>query len=179
MTAASRSSRSKSVRQKEPSRASSPIAITWPDELAALPDEAERQMLNDVIRVLFVGDSWLSGGGAELQKSLVCYAANLWQDLAPQDAIEQHLVLNVIRIEIVTRTTAFRAIPSGGSDLSAGIRDFVRLTGTSAKLLEQLDRRRRGVQQKVVVEHVHVEAGGQAIVGAVDLNARNTRKGRV
>ena len=61
---------------------------------------------------------------------------------------------------------------------SAGIRDLLRLTSASAKLLEQLDRRRRGVQQRVVVEHVHVEAGGQAIVGAVGLDAGRVRAGR-
>jgi hypothetical protein len=43
---------------------------------------------------------------------------------------------------------------------------------TFTELLSALDRKRgKGAQQKVTVEHVHVHAGGQAIVGAVASNA--------
>ena len=142
-----------------------------------LPDDADRQTLNDALTMFLADKLWSSDGGEELAKNLVCCATDLWQDLAPQDAVERRLVLAVIRIEIVTCLTGFRAIPSKG-DISVGIRDLLRFTSASAKLLEQLDRRRRGVQQRVVVEHVHVEAGGQAIVGADDLDAGRTRKGR-
>ena len=174
MTAVSRSFRSKSVRQKEPSHAPSPLAVSWPDELAALPDEAERHPPSPVSRRFLI-----ERGRRESGKELLSCAANLWQDLAPQDAVEQQLVLNVLRVEIVTRTTAFQAIPrEGKGDVSANIRDLLRLTSASAKLLEQLDRRRRGVQQRVVVEHVHVAAGGQAIVGAVGLDGGRVRAGR-
>ena len=44
-----------------------------------------------------------------------------------------------------------------------------RLSRTSAALIEALNRHRgKGSQQRVVVEHVNVAAGGQAIVGAVE-----------
>src|SRR4029078_12707842 len=43
-----------------------------------------------------------------------------------------------------------------------------KLSRTYASLLEALNRHRGKGQQKVTVEHVHVHAGGQAIVGAVD-----------
>lgn len=42
-----------------------------------------------------------------------------------------------------------------------------KLSRTFATLLEALHRHRGKAQQKVVVEHVHVHSGGQAIVGAV------------
>jgi hypothetical protein len=42
---------------------------------------------------------------------------------------------------------------------------------TFAQLVDTLDRRRRGGEQKVTVEHVHVHAGGQAIVGSVSTDA--------
>jgi hypothetical protein len=42
-----------------------------------------------------------------------------------------------------------------------------KLSRTSAALLDALNRHRGKGQQKVTVEHVHVNAGGQAIVGAV------------
>jgi hypothetical protein len=43
-----------------------------------------------------------------------------------------------------------------------------RLSRTYATLLEALNRHRGKGQQKVVVEHVHVHAGGQAVVGTVE-----------
>ena len=39
---------------------------------------------------------------------------------------------------------------------------------TFAAQMETLKRYRSGGQQKVIVEHVHVNKGGQAIVGAVN-----------
>ena len=43
-----------------------------------------------------------------------------------------------------------------------------KLSRTYAALLEALNRHRGKGQQKVTVEHVHVHAGGQAIVGMVE-----------
>jgi hypothetical protein len=42
-----------------------------------------------------------------------------------------------------------------------------KLSRTYATLLEALNRHRGKGQQKVTVEHVHVHAGGQAVVGVV------------
>lgn len=39
----------------------------------------------------------------------------------------------------------------------------------SATLLEALNRHRGKGQQKVAVEHVHVHAGGQAVVGMMEV----------
>jgi len=43
-----------------------------------------------------------------------------------------------------------------------------KLSRTFATLLEALNRHRGKAQQKVTVEHVHVHAGGQAVVGVVE-----------
>jgi hypothetical protein len=43
-----------------------------------------------------------------------------------------------------------------------------KLSRTFATLLDALNRKRGNVQQKVTVEHVHVQAGGQAIVGVIE-----------
>ena len=43
-----------------------------------------------------------------------------------------------------------------------------KLSRTYATLLEALNRHRGKGQQKVTVEHVHVHAGGQAVVGMVE-----------
>ena len=51
-----------------------------------------------------------------------------------------------------------------------------RLSRTYALLLEALNRHRGKGQQKVTVEHVHVNAGGQAIVGVVHSDEVNSKK---
>src|SRR5215475_5894588 len=43
-----------------------------------------------------------------------------------------------------------------------------KLSRTYATLMEALNRHRGKGQQKVTVEHVHVHAGGQAVVGSVE-----------
>ncbi|WP_193376124.1 hypothetical protein [Bradyrhizobium japonicum] len=43
-----------------------------------------------------------------------------------------------------------------------------KLSRTYAALLEALNRHRCKGQQKITVEHVHVHAGGQAVVGIVE-----------
>jgi hypothetical protein len=50
-----------------------------------------------------------------------------------------------------------------------------RLSRTSAVLLEALNRHRGKGQQKVTVEHVHVHAGGQAVVGVVENSGKGSQ----
>src|SRR3954463_3367992 len=52
-----------------------------------------------------------------------------------------------------------------------------KLSRTYVTLLEALNRHRGKGQQKVTVEHVHVHAGGQAIVGAVETSANGSGGG--
>jgi hypothetical protein len=47
-------------------------------------------------------------------------------------------------------------------------RAFNKLARTFASQLEALNRHRGKGQQKVIVEHVHVHAGGQAVVGTIE-----------
>jgi hypothetical protein len=51
-----------------------------------------------------------------------------------------------------------------------------KLSRTYATLLEALNRHRGKGQQKVTVEHVHVHAGGQAVVGVVDNPGRGSQR---
>jgi hypothetical protein len=53
-----------------------------------------------------------------------------------------------------------------------------KLSRTYATLLEALNRHRGNGQQKVTVEHVHVHAGGQAVVGMVAEPAGQVPGGR-
>ena len=52
--------------------------------------------------------------------------------------------------------------------MSLNLSQANRLSRTYTTLLEALNRHRGKGQQKVTVEHVHVHAGGQAVVGTVE-----------
>ena len=51
-----------------------------------------------------------------------------------------------------------------------------KLCRSYAALTEALDRHRGKGQQRIVVEHVNVHAGGQAIVGAVTAGSESSQK---
>ncbi len=52
--------------------------------------------------------------------------------------------------------------------LERGMNQANKLSRTWATLLDALNKHRGKGQQKVTVEHVHVHAGGQAVVGNVE-----------
>lgn len=91
-------------------------------------------------------------------------------ELAPADPSERMLVGQMIGCYNAAMECFRRAmIPEQGHEARmSNLKQAERLSGTYAKLLEALDKHRGKGQQKVTVEHVHVAAGGQAIVGNVD-----------
>ena len=88
----------------------------------------------------------------------------------PQDAIEEMIALQMIGLHNAAVDNLRMA---GSPNVSLAV--MPQLIGSANKcsrsfatLLESLHRHRGNAQQKVVVEHVHVHAGGQAIVGNVE-----------
>lgn len=89
--------------------------------------------------------------------------------IEPRDAIEQMLATQMIALHAATMDCARRAASPAAYDETR--RQELNLAQKSSRafahLVDTLDRRRRGGEQKMTVEHVHVHAGGQAIVGNV------------
>ncbi len=54
----------------------------------------------------------------------------------------------------------------------AGVNRATKMLRTFTMQMEALKRYRTGGEQKVIVEHVHVNQGGQAIVGAVSTGGK-------
>ncbi|MGU3330503.1 hypothetical protein FV228_08900 [Methylobacterium sp. WL18] len=93
--------------------------------------------------------------------------------IAPRDELEAMLALQMV----ATQEAAMDAM--GRAKLSADPLASERYSKLAMKLmrsfaaqLESLEKRRRGGEQKVTVEHVHVHAGGQAIVGTVETGGK-------
>jgi hypothetical protein len=86
----------------------------------------------------------------------------------PRDEVEamlasQMAVTHALAMDMLGRTKQSPTVPY--MQICAGI--ATKLQRTFVAQTEALAKLRRGGEQKVVVEHVHVHSGGQAIVGAV------------
>ena len=92
------------------------------------------------------------------------------QAFKPSDEIEGMIAAQATAMHLASMECFRRAmIPEQPADIASKLRkDGANLARGMAEMLDALDRKRgKSGQQKVTVEHVHVHAGGQAIVGAV------------
>jgi hypothetical protein len=97
--------------------------------------------------------------------------------IEPQDQVEAMLAAQMAAVHYATMTFAHRlaqveTIPQQDS----AERAFNKLARTFAAQVDALKRYRTGGEQKVLVKHVTVNEGGQAIVGAVTHGGRGSSK---
>lgn len=91
------------------------------------------------------------------------------QALGPRDEAEAMLAAQMAMVHDATAHAARRLRHAVTVEqIEAHDRCLNRLARTYAAQLEALKRYRTGGQQRMTVEHVHVHAGGQAIVGSVN-----------
>ena len=98
--------------------------------------------------------------------------------IAPKDQIEgmlaaqmiatHHQALNCFRIAAESETIEM---------LNLAVNSANKLTRTYAAQMEALNRYRGKGQQKMTVEHVHINSGGQAIIGNVTKNDSSKKEG--
>ena len=89
--------------------------------------------------------------------------------MEPKDELETMLAMQMVAVHMATMTFTRRLAHVETLDQqNSAERALNKLSRTFAMQLEALKRYRTGGEQKVVVQHVNVNEGGQAIVGAVD-----------
>ncbi len=105
------------------------------------------------------------------------YVVSALHGVNPRDELEGLLAVQMVGVHTLAMDFMRRAIAKDqtpdGTNLN--VSRATKLLRTFVAQVEALNNYRRKGQQKVVVEHVHVHKGGQAIVGAV--NANKTREG--
>lgn len=95
---------------------------------------------------------------------------------APQDDVEAMLAAQMAAVHLATMTFARRlAHVENLPQQDSAARVFNRLTRTFTMQVDALKRYRTGGQQRVRVEHVTVNEGGQAIVGNVSTEGRGKK----
>ena len=97
-------------------------------------------------------------------------AIALLQGIGPQDEVEGMLAVQMVGIHNMAMTAMGRAMITDQTfeGRQAAVSQAAKLLRTFTAQMEALKKYRTGGQQKMTVEHVHVNEGGQAIVGTVN-----------
>jgi len=127
-------------------------------------DQWNNSLANATLQTL-----WLKHANEETQNKQFEAALAGLIGIAPQDELEGMMAAQLLAAHFASMECYRRAML--GEQTFEGRRENLaqanKLSRTFTMLLQAMDRHRGKGQQKVVVEHVHVHAGGQAIVGNV------------
>jgi hypothetical protein len=112
---------------------------------------------------------WVKNSSAEERDKQLSATVAALMGIAPKDELEGMLAAQLVAAHNAAMECYRRAMI--GEQSFEGRRENLtqanKLSRTYAALVEALNRHRGKGQQKVTVEHVHVHAGGQAVVGMV------------
>ncbi|TNC61190.1 hypothetical protein [Rubellimicrobium roseum] len=137
--------------------------------------EQSSALLHHCFKVLSKAEA---GGGTETEDERV-FMLSIVNDLAPRDAVERMLAVQMAATHVaLIRAGGRMATCTLLNQLEAHTTAYTKLARTFAAQVEALRKHRSGGQQKVTVEHVHVHAGGQAIVGHVETGAKDRGVGQ-
>ena len=124
---------------------------------------------NNILVSQVVSSLWVKNSDAgeviKLQSAALCALGGI----APRDELEGMIAGQLVACHNASMECFRRAMLSEQSfeGRRENLNQANKLSRTYAMLLETLNRHRGKGQQKVTVEHVHVHAGGQAMVGMV------------
>ena len=107
--------------------------------------------------------------GKSVDESGLNFMLSVVKGIEPKDQVETMLAAQMAAVHMATMTSA-RLLNhvENIAQLDSNERAFNKLARTFAAQVEALKRYRTGGEQKMIVEHVHVHQGGQAIVGTVN-----------
>lgn len=140
----------------------------WKGELKAVGG-SKNDDFNHVVSLQAVHSAWYGNDDKEQQDRRMDAGIAGLVGIGPKDEIEgmmaaQMLAAHNAAMECFRRAMLPQQTFEGRKE---NLAQANKLTRSFAALSEALDRHRGKGQQKVTVEHVHVHAGGQAVVGAV------------
>ena len=131
----------------------------------SMSDDWNNLIVNQTLRTL-----WLHHSDTEWAAKQRLGAVDALIGIKPTDEIEGMIAAQLLACYNASMECYRRAMI--GEQTFEGRRENLnqanKLSRTYATLLEALNRHRGKGQQKVTVEHVHVHAGGQAVVGVVE-----------
>lgn len=128
-------------------------------------DHWNNTLANQAVQALWVKNSNADEQDRQLSATVAALAG-----ISPRDELEGMMAAQLIAAHNAAMECYRRAMI--GEQTFEGRRENLnqanKLSRTWATLLDALNKHRGKGQQKVTVEHVHVHAGGQAVVGTVE-----------
>lgn len=131
--------------------------------------DANMEAINQLAGLLWLGNSTPENADRQTKAAMAQLLA-----IEPRDLIEGQIALQLIACHNASMECFRRAMISQQSveGRAMNLSQANKLGRTYAALLEALNRHRGKGQQRMTVEHVHVHAGGQALVGNVASGGR-------
>ena len=125
---------------------------------------------NDTLAHQVFNALWLKHSDSSTQESQLKASLGALCGISPRDELEGMMGAQLLAAHNAAMECYRRAMVSEQTFEArhANLNQANKLSRTWATLLEALNRHRGKGQQKVTVEHVHVHAGGQAVVGMVE-----------
>lgn len=157
---------------KKPGNTSTAVVANDPDDRkgrlknigGSQSDHWNNTLANQAVQAL-----WLKNSSAEERHKQLSATVAALMGIAPKDELEGMMAAQLVAAHNAAMECYRRAMI--GEQTFEGRRENLtqanKLSRTYAALIEALNRHRGKGQQKVTVEHVHVHAGGQAVVGMV------------
>jgi hypothetical protein len=157
-----------------------PVLVHRPDDLQGTLKQlggSQSDLWNTIIANQAFNSLWTKNSNPEnLSKQYSAMVAAL-SGICPRDEIEGMIAAQLVAAHNAAMECDRRGMI--GEQTFAGRQENLnqanKLSRTYAVLLDTLNRHRGKGQQKVTVEHVHVHAGGQAVVGTVETRGEGFR----
>ena len=112
--------------------------------------------------------------GTEAQEGPTNFMISVIKGIEPKDQLEAMLAAQMAAVHMATMTFARRLNHVENiQQEDAAEKAFNKLTRTFISQMEALRKYRTGGKQKVTVKHVHVNEGGQAVVGNIEQGGAN------
>jgi len=144
------------------------LRVTGEDSLRLVFGTESDELANGLLRQI------ANATEHEQDPNLPCanFMLSVVKGVEPQDEIEAMLATQMAAVHMATMTFAWRlAHAENIPQQDSAERAFNKLARTFTTQIEALKRYRTGGEQKVTVQHVTVNEGGQAVVGNVSHSA--------
>lgn len=133
--------------------------------------DLETQKMNEIAQMVRLPD----GLSKAAQNARLARALDLYESLAPTDGLEGMLATQMVGTHHAALECLRMAAVPGQTFASRdmNLKHAQKLMALYTQQVAALNKHRGKGQQKVTVEHVNVHAGGQAVVGNVEMGKRN------
>ena len=136
-------------------------------------DHWNKLLVNQAVHAL-----WIENSDTETHSRQIRATAAALAGIGPRDELEGMMATQLIAAHNAAMECYRRAMLVGQTFVGRreNLNQANRLSRTWTTLQGALDKHRGKGQQKVTVEHVHVNAGGQAVVGMVETQTGDRTK---